>query len=82
MAEDKQALEQKILDVLKKDNALLTPQEIAHRVGFARPNNQASKVNPTLYTLLERGEIVRATNLQGHKPHYAIMVKDETPSSG
>jgi len=73
MAESEaQTLEEKILAVLRSATKPLTPPEIALQVGFKRPNNKASTVNPTLYKLLERGEIVRTTNEQGNKPHYAI----------
>lgn len=65
-------LEEKILEVLRKADKPLTPQDIAHHVGFRRPHNQASKVNPTLFDLLERNEIQRTTNQQGNKPRYSI----------
>ncbi len=65
-------VEEKIMEVLKKANKPLTPQDIAHQVGFRRPHNQASNVNPTLFDLLERNEIERTTNQQGNKPRYSI----------
>jgi Fe2+ or Zn2+ uptake regulation protein len=65
-------LQEKILEVLRKATKPLTPQDIAHQVGFRRPHNQASHVNPTLYDLLERKEIERTTNQQGNKPRYSI----------
>lgn len=68
-----QALEDKILGVLKEAKTPMTPQEIAHLVGFPKPNNQASRVNPTLYPLWEAVKIQRTTNDEGHKPRYSIV---------
>jgi Fe2+ or Zn2+ uptake regulation protein len=65
-------LQEKILEVLRKAPKPLTPQDIAHQVGFRRPHNQAANVNPTLYDLLERNQIERTTNQQGNKPRYSI----------
>lgn len=65
-------MEEKILEVLKKATEPLPPQEIAHQVGFYRPYNQAALVNPVLFGLLQRDEIVRITNDRGAKPHYSI----------
>ena len=71
-------MEEKVLEVLKKSTKPLPPQEIAHQVGFSRPFNQAALVNPILFTLLEREEIVRITNKNGTKPHYIISAPAST----
>ena len=73
-----QELQAKILAVLLKATTPLSPPDIAHQCGFLRPNNQASNVNPTLYKLLDRGLIVKSTNWNGKKPHYALA-KNTTP---
>lgn len=81
MTEDKKhELEEKILETLRKASKPLPPQEIAHLVGFLRPYNQAATVNPTLWKLLERDEILRTTTEDGKKPHYSIsatMITDK-----
>ena len=69
---DTQSLDDKILSVLTEAVSPMTPQEIAHLVGFPKPNNQASRVNPILYKLWEIGAIQRTTN-NGLKPRYSII---------
>jgi len=73
MAEDdQQVLKVKIAEVLRNATQPMTPQEIAHLVGFGKPNNQAATVNPTLWKMVEANEIIRTTKLNGNKPRYAI----------
>jgi hypothetical protein len=62
-------LEDKIIALLQ-DCGPLRPQEIAHLVGFEKPNNTASKVNPTLYKLKEEGRVVRT---EGNKPVWSLV---------
>lgn len=71
-----QILKEKILKVLKETTDPMTPQAIAHLVGFEKPYNQAATVNPTLWKLLESNEIIRTTNHNSNKPHYAIATLD------
>lgn len=72
MADQEQGLRNKILEVLKEADGPLTPQEISHRVGFLKPHNQACKVNPSLYALLEKGEIEKHASTNGRKPNYSL----------
>ena len=69
-----QPLSERILTVLGEAKTPMTPQEIAHLVGFLKPTNQASRVNPTLYVLWEAEKIERHT-IDGRKPKYSIVLK-------
>lgn len=65
-------LDERILGVVGLTKVFLSPCEIAHRVGFLRPNNQAYHVNAILYMLLDQGKIEKQT-LGGHgKPQYRL----------
>ena len=74
--EEVESLGELILIVLgecvKKTPIFLTPQEIAHRVGFRRPNNQAFRVNPTLHVLLKQGKIKKRINSKPSIPTYGL----------
>ncbi len=67
-------LEERILIVLQEAGEFLTPQTIAHRVGFAKPHNQARRVNPQLYELLREGKIEQRKDPNGTKPMYNFVI--------
>ena len=70
-------LNERILDILQEaDGEYLTPQDIAHRTGFSRPYNQASKVNPTLYELLDANKIIQQKT-DGRKPMYSLYKESD-----
>jgi len=66
-------LDERILTVLTNAKEPLTPQQIAHLVGYPKPNNKACHVNPTLYLLLHAGKVEQQTT-DGRKPTYTIAV--------
>lgn len=67
-------LDERILVVLGEAKRFLSPCEIAHRVGFFKPNNQAYHVNPILYMLLDQGKIEKKTLNGSGKPQYRLSV--------
>lgn len=67
-------LDERIVETLTEAGKFLPPHEIAHRVGFFRPNNQAHRVNAILYMLLDQGKIEKQTLHGGKKPVYGIPV--------
>jgi hypothetical protein len=65
-------LESKILKVLQEYTEPLGPSHIALLVGFPRPTNTATKVNPTLYKLLKEDKIVKNCQENGSCPVWSI----------
>lgn len=66
------SLDERILLVLNKSETPLSPQEIAHRVGFLRPNNRVSYVNASLTSLVRRRKLIKQTT-NGFKPLYVLI---------
>jgi hypothetical protein len=76
------SLEKKIIQFLEKNSTQkFKPSDISLNVGFERPKNSASTVNPTLYKLLSQGKVVKHCEKDGSKPMWQIKTAHEDESS-
>jgi hypothetical protein len=71
-------MEDQIITFLQKKRssdgspALFRPTEIASGIGFLKGENQAKKVNPSLYALEKKGLVKRVAEENGSNPRWML----------